>query len=636
VTGSKEVSISDDPYKDIVSSGVQKDNVANQREHLTLMLANVHIRLLPRPDPMHKLDDRALNAVLNKLFKNYKSWCKFLGRKNNLWLPQIHQEVRQRKILYMGLYLLVWGESANLRFMPECLCYIYHHMASELHGMLAGNVSMVTGDNMKPAYGGEDESFLTLVVTPIYKVISKETLKNRNGTAPHSAWRNYDDLNEYFWKVDCFRMGWPMRPDADFFVPDQTFLNTTEVTNGKVYRSASKSFFVEIRTFWHLFRSFDRLWAFYILGLQAMIVLAWNVGRNLEDAFNGTVVKQVLSIFITASILRLIQAFLDIVFGYHAFRSIKLFGVFRLVLKLFTSAAWVIILTICYVRTWVNPQGLIAEIQKWFGESLESSYLYIAAVLLYLIPNFIGACFFLFPMIRRWIESSKWTVVLLWWSQPRLYIGRGMHESQLALLGYTVFWVLLISCKFSFSYFIQIEPLVAPTRAIMQQTSPSYTWHEFFPHARNNPGALISLWAPVIMVYFMDCQIWYAVFSTIFGGISGSFRRLGEIRTLGMLRSRFSSLPGAFNESLVPDDGKRARKAFSFSRQFEKVAPSKDRSKTARFSQLWNEVITSFRQEDLISDKEKDLMLVPYSSDPHLNLVQWPPFLLASKVRSVS
>jgi len=46
-------------------------------------------------------------------------------------------------------------------------------MASELHGMLAGNVSMVTGDNMKPVYGGEDESFLTLVVTPIYKVISK-------------------------------------------------------------------------------------------------------------------------------------------------------------------------------------------------------------------------------------------------------------------------------------------------------------------------------------------------------------------------------------------------------------------------------------------------------------------------------
>jgi hypothetical protein len=31
-------------------------------------------------------------------------------------------------------------------------------------------------------------------------------------------------------------------------------------------------------------------------------------------------------------------------------------------------------------------------------------------------------------------------------------------------------------------------------------------------------------------------------------------------------------------------------------------------------------------------NRERDLMLVPYSSDPHLNLVQWPPFLLASKV----
>ena len=29
---------------------------------------------------------------------------------------------------------------------------------------------------------------------------------------------------------------------------------------------------------------------------------------------------------------------------------------------------------------------------------------------------------------------------------------------------------------------MQIEPLVAPTRVIMRQTSVTYTWHEFFPH----------------------------------------------------------------------------------------------------------------------------------------------------------
>lgn len=33
-----------------------------------------------------------------------------------------------------------------------------------------------------------------------------------------------------------------------------------------------------------------------------------------------------------------------------------------------------------------------------------------------------------------------------------------------------------------------------------------------------------------------------------------------------------------------------------------------------------------------LCSREMDLLLVPYSSDPSLKLIQWPPFLLASKV----
>lgn len=44
--------------------------------------------------------------------------------------------------------------------------YIYEHhlqcvqMAYELHGLLAGNVSIVTGENIRPSYGGDEEAFL--------------------------------------------------------------------------------------------------------------------------------------------------------------------------------------------------------------------------------------------------------------------------------------------------------------------------------------------------------------------------------------------------------------------------------------------------------------------------------------------
>lgn len=33
---------------------LQRDNVRNQREHLILLLANVHIRLSPKPEPLTK------------------------------------------------------------------------------------------------------------------------------------------------------------------------------------------------------------------------------------------------------------------------------------------------------------------------------------------------------------------------------------------------------------------------------------------------------------------------------------------------------------------------------------------------------------------------------------------------------
>ncbi|KAK4773562.1 hypothetical protein SAY87_028581 [Trapa incisa] len=628
--------------------GFQKDSVANQREHLILLLANVHIRQFPKLDQQPKLDERALTEVMKKLFKNYKKWCKFLDRKSSLWLPTIQQEVQQRKLLYMALYLLIWGETANLRFMPECLCYIYHHMAFELYGMLAGNVSTMTGENVKPAYGGEEEAFLIKVVTPIYEVIAKEAEMSQRGRSKHSQWRNYDDLNEYFWSVDCFRLGWPMRADADFFhlpagrqwekdgacLCSLFFLNI----DGKPFQNrwVGKVNFVEIRSFWHIFRSFDRMWSFFILCLQAMIIVAWNSSGDPADIFTSDTFKKVLSVFITASILKLGQAVLDVILSWKAHKSMSYFVKLRYILKVVSAAAWVIIMPVTYAYSSENPGGFARTIKGWFGNGSSSPPLFILAVVIYLSPNMLAAVLFLFPFIRRFLERSNYRIVMLmmWWSQPRLYVGRGMHESTFALFNYTMFWVLLIATKLAFSYYIEIKPLVGPTKAIMSVHITNFKWHEFFPRAKNNIGVVIALWAPVILVYFMDAQIWYAIFSTLFGGIYGAFRRLGEIRTLGMLRSRFQSLPAAFNACLVPKESSEPKKKglkASLSRNFTQI-PSNREKEAARFAQLWNEIITSFRYEDLINDREMNLLLVPYWADRELDHIQWPPFLLASKI----
>nr|ACV04900.1 callose synthase 5 [Arabidopsis thaliana] len=610
--------------------GFQANNVRNQREHLVCLFADNHIRLTPKPEPLNKLDDRAVDTVMSKLFKNYKNWCKFLGRKHSLRLPQAAQDIQQRKILYMGLYLLIWGEAANIRFMPECLCYIFHNMAYELHGLLAGNVSIVTGENIKPSYGGDDEAFLRKVITPIYRVVQTEANKNANGKAAHSDWSNYDDLNEYFWTPDCFSLGWPMRDDGDLFK------STRDTTQGKKgsFRKAGrtgKSNFTETRTFWHIYHSFDRLWTFYLLALQAMIILAFE-RVELREILRKDVLYALSSIFITAAFLRFLQSVLDVILNFPGFHRWKFTDVLRNILKIVVSLAWCVVLPLCYAQSVSFAPGKLKQWLSFLPQVKGVPPLYIMAVALYLLPNVLAAIMFIFPMLRRWIENSDWHIfrLLLWWSQPRIYVGRGMHESQIALIKYTIFWLLLFCCKFAFSYFLQVKLLVKPTNAIMSIRHVKYKWHEFFPNAEHNYGAVVSLWLPVILVYFMDTQIWYAIFSTICGGVIGAFDRLGEIRTLGMLRSRFQSLPGAFNTYLVPSD-KTRRRGFSLSKRFAEVTAAR-RTEAAKFSQLWNEIISSFREEDLISDREMDLLLVPYTSDPSLKLIQWPPFLLASKI----
>ncbi|KAG5067213.1 hypothetical protein JHK86_010944 [Glycine max] len=464
-------------------------------------------------------------------------------------------------------------------------------MAYELHGLLAGNVSIVTGENIKPSYGGDDEAFLRKVITPIYRVIETEAKKSRHGAAPHSAWCNYDDLNEYFWSPDCFSLGWPMRDDGEFF---RSTFNLTQGRKGSQKTSGRtvKSNFVETRSFWNIFRSFDRLWTFYILGLQVLLIVAWK-GISVLDIFQKDVLYDLSSIFITAAILRLLQSILDLALNFPGYHGWRFTDVLRNFLKVIVSLFWVVALPLFYVHSFKGAPDFIKDMLSFTDKIKGIPPLYMLAVAVYLLPNLLAAILFLFPMLRRWIENSDWHIIrlLLWWSQPRIYVGRGMHENQFALLKYTLFWVILLAAKFSFSFFVQIKPLVQPTKDIMSIRHVDFGWHEFFPKARHNYGAVVALWAPVLMVYFMDTQIWYSIFSTICGGVIGAFDRLGEIRTLTMLRSRFQSLPGAFNTYLVPTDKKR-EKRFTFSKRFAEIPIALDMAAQFRGkdSDLWRRI----------------------------------------------
>jgi callose synthase len=219
-------------------------------------------------------------------------------------------------------------------------------------------------------------------------------------------------------------------------------------------------------------------------------------------------------------------------------------------------------------------------------------------------------------------DRSQFFQFFKWIYQERYYIGRGLYESISDYARYVIFWIVILACKFTFAYFLQIKPLVEPTNIIVQLHDLKYSWHDLVSRGNKNALTILSLWAPVLAIYLMDIHIWYTLLSALVGGVMGARDRLGEIRSIEMLHKRFESFPEAFAKNLSPQ--RISSRPVAQDSEITKMYAS-------IFSPFWNEIIKSLREEDYISNREMDLLMMP-SNCGNLRLVQWPLFLLTSKI----
>ncbi|KAL4347627.1 hypothetical protein GQ457_17G005410 [Hibiscus cannabinus] len=607
----------------------QHDNVKNQREHLVLHLANSQMRLSPPPENVDVLDAGVLRAFRRKLLRNYSNWCSYLGKKSNVWISRSSRSSsdHRRELLYVGLYLLIWGESANLRFMPECICYIFHQMTTELNRILEGYIDENTGQPIMPSLSGEN-AFLHCVVKPIYKTVKAEVEGSRNGTAPHTAWRNYDDLNEYFWSRRCFKkLKWPIDVGSNFFV-----------TSGKS-KHVRKTGFVEQRSFWNIYRSFDRLWVMLFLFLQAAIIVAWEEKGNPWQALTSKDVRvKLLMVFITWSLMRFLQAILDIGMQYSRVSGETLLLGFRMVLKLVVAAGWIVIFAVSYARIWLQRN----HDRRWSAEADNRVSFFLLVAGVYVLPEVLALVLFVLPWIRNFIEETNWKIfyLLTWWFQSRSFVGRGLREGLADNVKYTLFWVLVLASKFAFSYFLQIKPMVKPIKQFLDLNHVDYKW----------PGVSINLavgllWLPVVLIYLMDIQIWYSIYSSFVGAAVGLLQHLGEIRNTQQLKLRFQFFASAMQFNLIPEEQlldfratfktklndaiHRLKLRYGFGQPYKKL--ESDQVGTRRFALIWNEIINIFREEDIISDAEVELLELPQNCW-NIRVIRWPCFLLCNEL----
>ncbi|XP_039828027.1 callose synthase 10-like isoform X2 [Panicum virgatum] len=575
--------------------GFQDDNIRNQRENVVLTLANAQSRLGLLDGTEPKIDERVVTEVFCKVLDNYIKWCRYLG-KRVAW-TSLEAVNKNRKIILVALYFLIWGEAANIRFLPECLCYIFHNMAKELDGILDSSEaepakSCITGDG--------STSFLEKIITPIYETMAAEANNNNDGKAAHSAWRNYDDFNEYFWSRSCFELGWPPAEGSKF------------LRKPAKRKRTGKTNFVEHRTFLHLYRSFHRLWIFLLLMFQGLAIIAFRHGKINIDTF-----KILLSAGPAFFILNFIECCLDVMLMFGAYKTARGFAISRLVIRFFWLTAVSTFVTYLYVKVLEekNARNSDSTYFRIYGLFLGG---YAGVRIVFALMAKIPAC----HRLSSFSDRSQFFHFFKWIYQERYYIGRGLYESISDYARYVIFWIVILACKFTFAYFLQIRPLVEPTNIIVQLHDLKYSWHDLVSRGNKNALTILSLWAPVLAIYLMDIHIWYTLLSALVGGVMGARGRLGEIRSIEMLHKRFESFPEAFAKNLSPQ--RISSRPVAQDSEITKMYAS-------IFSPFWNEIIKSLREEDYISHREMDLLMMP-SNCGNLRLVQWPLFLLTSKI----
>jgi 1,3-beta-glucan synthase len=146
------------------------------------------------------LDDAAgqsQNPGLQRLksVKNPKSQgSKSLDSALNRWRNAMNNMSQYDRLRQIALYLLCWGEAGNVRFVPECLCFIFK-CADDYYR------SPECQNRMDPVPEG---LYLNTVIKPLYRFVRDQGYELQDGKyvrreRDHDQIIGYDDVNQLFW-----------------------------------------------------------------------------------------------------------------------------------------------------------------------------------------------------------------------------------------------------------------------------------------------------------------------------------------------------------------------------------------------------------------------------------------------------
>ncbi|KAI1080277.1 glycosyltransferase family 48 protein [Whalleya microplaca] len=172
------------------------------------------------------------------------------------WKTRMNRMSQHDRVRQIALYLLCWGEANQVRFMPECLCFVFKCADDYLNSPACQNL-------VEPV---EEGTFLNNVITPLYQYCRDQGYEISDGKyvrreRDHNQIIGYDDCNQLFWYpegIERIVMG-----DKSKLVdvpPAERYLKLKDVNWKKCFFKTYR----ETRSWFHMLVNFNRIWVIHL------------------------------------------------------------------------------------------------------------------------------------------------------------------------------------------------------------------------------------------------------------------------------------------------------------------------------------------------------------------------------------
>ncbi|KAE9406540.1 1,3-beta-glucan synthase [Gymnopus androsaceus JB14] len=506
------------------------------------------------------------------------------------WRQAMNNMSQYDRLRQIALYLLCWGEAAQVRFVPECLCFIFK-CADDYYR------SPECQSRMEPVPEG---LYLRAVTKPLYRFIRDQGYEVQDGKfvrreRDHADIIGYDDINQLFWYPEGIaRIALNDKTRLVDLPPAQRFMKFDRIDWNRAFFKT----YYEKRSFGHLLINFNRIWVIHVslfyfyTAFNSPTIYAVNGVNTPAMTWSAVALGGAV-----ASIIMILATFAE--FSYipttwnntsHLTRRLIF-----LLITLGLTAGPTFYIAIAVSNGTAGQLALILGIVQFF--------ISIVAVLLFAImPS--GRMFGdrVAGKSRKYLASQTFTA-----SYPSLTTGPRIASFML--------WVLVFGCKGVESYFYLTLSFRDPIRVMVGMKIQGCTDKYFGNGLCTNQAAftLTIMYLMDLALFFLDTFLWYIIWNTVMS-IARSFFLGLSIWT--PWQDIYTRLPKRIYSKLLAGGDMEV-----------KYKPK------VLVSQIWNAIIISMYREHLLSIDHVQKLLYHQveTGDGGKRSLRAPPFFISQR-----